>query len=41
MVAEKHCVALEWPDDPMVSSAGHFLYEILGRVSTCSADPLV
>lgn len=35
MVAERHCVALEWPDGPVVSSAGHFLYENLERVSTC------
>lgn len=35
MVAEKHRMALEWPDGPMVSSAGRFLYEILGRTLTC------
>lgn len=41
VAAERDCAALEWPDVPMVSSTGHFLYERLGRVSTCSAGFLV
>lgn len=34
-MTERHCVALQWPEGPMVSSAGRFLYESLGRASTC------
>lgn len=41
VAAERHCVALEWLDVPMESSAGRFLYERLGRLSTYSAGFLV
>lgn len=41
VVVERHCLVLEWPDGPMESSAEHFLYERLGRVSTRSVGFLV